>query len=187
MGFEVWAMLAFFAAILFVLIGVYNRVVALAQRCDQAFADIDVQLKHRHDLIPKLVESVRGFTSHERGVLDGVIQARSAALKAPTPEANIQAEVALGNQITKLMAMVESYPKLQASPHFRELRMEISDTEHKIAAARRFWNMAVTEHNTQIKMWPGSFIAAMCNMQPRARFDLGIDRMFLDEGPAVKF
>lgn len=187
MVFTIWAMLAFFMAIFVLLIGLYNRVIALGQRCDQAFADIDVQLKQRHDLIPSLVETVRGFATHERGTLEAVIQARSAALKAPTPEANLQAEAALGTQLGRLIALAESYPKLKASAHFKHLRMEIADTENKIAASRRFLNMAVTEHNTQIQQWPGSFIAAMCHLKARERFDLGLDRMFLDEAPVVKF
>ncbi len=167
----------------------YNRLVALARRCDQAFADIDVQLKQRHDLIPNLVETVRGYAKHESTTLDAIMKARHAAQNAPTPAAALQAEGALGATLSRLMAVTEAqYPELQASSHFQNLRDELSDTENKISAARRYLNNAVGEYNASLEQAPSNLIGWMFGMKSRAFYDLGPEgRKTMDLAPAVKF
>jgi LemA protein len=175
------------AAAGFIVIGSHNRLVTLAQRCDQAFADIDVQLRNRHDLIPSLVETVRGFASHERAVIDSLMSARASAIRASTPEQQLQAEALVSVKLGQVLASAEAYPEVNGSQHFMELRREISDVEHKIAAARRFLNMAVSEHNASLAQFPNNLIVGRTGAQPRRYFDLGLDRVFAEEAPVVKF
>ena len=165
----------------------YNRLMALDQRCDTAFADIDVQLKRRHDLIPNLVESVRGFAGHERDILTEVAQARSTALQATGPEMRLNAETQLGQSINSVLSVAERYPELHASSHFRELRSELTDAENRIAAARRFYNLSIDEYNATLRQFPGSLIGGARRLDRRKPFDLGIERVLLDEPVAVKF
>jgi LemA protein len=175
------------AAAAIVVLVLYNRFVALGERCDQAFADIDVQLKHRYDLIPNLVHTVRDFVGHERGALEALLQARAAAMTATTPAAQMQAEQALSSRLGQLIAVVETYPQLEASAHFVSLREEIADTENKISAARRYLNMVVTEHNTALRQFPLNLLAKPLRLPARAFYDLGAaDRAFLDEAPSAK-
>ena len=164
----------------------YNRLVALGQRCDQAFADIDVQLKQRHDLIPNLVHTVRDFVGHEQGTLETLMKARTTAMTAATPEAQLRAETALGARLGDLIAIVEANPQLQASTHFVALREEIADVENKIAAARRYLNMTVTEHNTTLHQFPLNLLARPLGLSARAFYNLGGDRVFLDDAPSAK-
>ena len=137
----------------------YNGLVALRQRVNQAFADIDVQLKQRHDLIPNLVETVKGYASHERGTLEAVVQARNAAIAATDPEQVAAAENVLTGALRQLFALAEAYPDLKANANFQQLQAELSDIENKIAAARRFFNNAVQEYNTGIEQFPASLFA----------------------------
>lgn len=174
------------AAVLYV-IAMHNRVATLAQRCDQALADIDVQVRARHDLIPNLVETVKAFAAHERATLNSVMSARRAAMAAASPGAQLQAETALGNNLMQLYAMAEKYPDLQGSRHFSELRGEISDAENKIAAARRFQNMAVAEYNASLGQFPANLLARSAGHKPRNFYDLGLERVFVEEAPTVKF
>jgi len=171
----------------FLLIGAYNRVVALRQNVSEAFADIDVQLKQRQDLIPNLVETVKGYASHERGTLDEVTQARAAAASAPSVEARAQAETALTGALGRLMAVAEAYPDLKANQNFMSLQNELSDIENKIAAARRFFNNAVGEYNASIQRFPAVLIAGAAGFQPREFFDVGGERTALQSAPQVKF
>ena len=165
----------------------HNRLVALDQRCDTAFGDIDVHLKHRHNLIPPLVEMVRGFAKHESDILLGVTQARAEALQAASPEMRLSAEKNLTQNINALIGMAERYPELAASTHFSELRRELVDAENRITASRRFYNLAVEEYDTTLRQFPGSTIARLCKMNVRMRFDLGIERVLIDEPLAIKF
>jgi LemA protein len=165
----------------------HNRLVALDQRCDTAFGDIDVHLKHRHNLIPPLVEAVRGYTKHESDVLLGVTEARAAALQAATPEMQLSAEKNLTQNITALIGMAERYPELKASTHFVDLRRELVDAENRITASRRFYNLAVEEYDTTLRQFPGSTIGRLSRMNMRMRFDLGIERVLIDEPLAIKF
>ena len=163
-----------------------NRLVALDARCKTAYADIDVQLKRRADLIPGLVECVKGMAGHEASILNEVIDARRGTLKA-APDVRQQAEGMLGRKINAVISMAEKYPDLAASAHFRELRQELVATEERITAARRFFNLAVEEYNATLGQFPANTIASRRHMSERRPFDLGIDRVLLDEAPAVRF
>ena len=142
----------------------HNRLVALDQRCETAFGDIDVHLKHRHSLIPPLVETVRGFVKHESDILLGVTQARAEALQAASPELRLSAEQNLTQNINALIGMAERYPELKASTHFAELRRELVDAENRITASRRFYNLAVEEYATTLRQFPGSYIGRLFKM-----------------------
>ena len=168
-------------------VGAYNRLVALRQNVGAAFADIDVQLKQRQDLVPNLVETVKGYAAHERGTLDEVTQARAAAASAGDVAAKAQAESALTGALGKLMAVAEAYPDLKANQNFLQLQGELSDLENKIAAARRFFNNAVGEYNASIQRFPAVLIAGMAGFAPRDFFDVGADRAALTSAPQVKF
>ena len=165
----------------------HNRLVALDQRCETAFGDIDVHLKPRHNLIPPLVETVRGFAKHENDILLGVTQARAEALQAASPEMRLSAEQNLTQNIVALIGMAERYPELKASTHFSDLRRELVDAENRITASRRFYNLAVEEYDTTLRQFPGSTIGRLSRMNMRTRFDLGIERMLIDEPLAIKF
>jgi LemA protein len=165
----------------------YNRLAALDERCDTAFADVDVQLKHRHSLIPGLVETVRGYAGHELTVLTEVTRARSSALRASGPDTRLEAETQVGQSINSLMNVVERYPDLQASGHFKELRLELTDAENRITAARRFYNLAVDEFNATLRQFPGNVIGAAVRIGRRRPFDLGIERVLIDEPVAIRF
>jgi LemA protein len=173
------------------LIGIYNRLVALRQNANQAFADIDVQLRQRHDLIPNLVETVKGYAAHESGTLEAVVQARNAAVNAEKtgdPKTMGQAEGALGVALGRLIALSEAYPDLKANQNFIKLQDELSDIENKLAAARRFFNNAVGEYNTGREQFPAALIANSFGFGPRTFFDLGEqDRTTMNEAPQVKF
>ena len=168
-------------------VGAYNRLVALRQNVGAAFADIDVQLKQRQDLVPNLVETVKGYAAHERGTLDEVTQARAAAASAGDMAAKAQAESVLTGALGKLMAVAEAYPDLKANQNFLQLQGELSDLENKIAAARRFFNNAVGEYNASIQRFPAVLIAGMAGFAPRDFFDVGADRAALTSAPQVKF
>ena len=169
-------------------VAIYNRIVALAQRTEQAFADVDVQLKQRHDLVPNLVETVKGYASHEKETLDAVISARNAAQAASGPAAQGQAEGVLGAALGRLFALAEAYPDLKANTNFLELQRELSDIENKIAAARRFFNNAVQEFNTSIQQIPGNFIAPLGGFREKDYFEIPEEsRAQIEAAPTVKF
>jgi LemA protein len=165
----------------------HNRLVALDQRCETAFGDVDVHLKHRHNLIPPLVETVRGFARHENDILLGVSQARAAALQAGSPEMRLSAEQNLTQNINALIGMAERYPELKASTHFSELRRELVDAENRVTASRRFYNLAVEEYGITLRQFPGRYVGHLFKMNARTRFDLGIERVLIDEPLTVKF
>jgi LemA protein len=168
-------------------IAIYNGLVSMRQRVNQAFADIDVQLRQRHDLIPNLVETVKGYAAHERGTLDEVVKARNAAVAAQGMPQQAAAENALSGALRQLFALAEAYPDLKASANFQQLQAELSDIENKIAAARRFFNNAVQEYNTGIQKFPAALFAAALGFAPKEFFDLGDDRKTVGEAPQVKF
>ena len=168
-------------------IGVYNGLVSMRQRVNQAFADIDVQLRQRHDLIPNLVETMKGYAAHERGTLDDVVKARNAAVAAQGPAQQAAAENQLTGALRQLFALAENYPDLKASANFQQLQAELSDLENKIAASRRFFNNAVQEYNTGIQRFPAALFASSFGFAPKNFFDLGEDRATVSEAPAVKF
>jgi len=166
---------------------VYNGLVAMRQRVSQAFADIDVQLRQRHDLVPNLVETVKGYAAHERGTLDEVVKARNAAVAAQGPAQQAAAENMLSGALRQLFALSESYPDLKASANFQALQSELGDLENKIAASRRFFNNAVQEYNTGIQQFPAALFASSFGFSPKEFFDLGDERKTVGEAPQVKF
>ena len=182
-----WVVLGVIAVIVVWAISIYNSLVAMRQRTNQAFADIDVQLKQRHDLIPNLVETVKGYATHERGTLEAVVQARNAAIAAPGVEQKVAAENVLTGALRQLFALSESYPDLKANANFQQLQRDLSDIENKLAAARRFFNNAVQEYNTGIQQFPASLFAGVFGFTQRTFFDLGETRAQLDQAPSVKF
>jgi len=168
-------------------IAVYNGLVAMRQRVNEAFADIDVQLRQRHDLIPNLVETVKGYAAHERGTLDEVIKARNAAAAAQGPAQQAAAENMLSGALRQLFALSENYPNLKANANFQQLQAELADLENKIAASRRFFNSAVQEYNTGIQRFPAALFATAFGFAPKEYFDLGADRQTEVAAPQVKF
>ncbi len=187
MSTTAWVILGVIVVIVIWAISVYNRLVAMRQRVNQSFADIDVQLKQRHDLIPNLVETVKGYAGHERGTLEAVIQARNQAIAAPTTEQKVQAENMLSGALRQLFALSENYPNLKANANFQQLQADLSDIENKLAASRRFFNNTVQEYNTGIQQFPASIFAGMFAFQPHAFFDLGETRAQVEQAPSVKF
>jgi LemA protein len=168
-------------------ISVYNGLVAMRQRVNQAFADVDVQLRQRHDLVPNLVETVKGYAAHERGTLDEVVKARNAAVSAQGPAQQAAAENVLSGALRQLFALSEAYPDLKANTEFQQLQNELTDLENKIAASRRFFNSAVQEYNTGIQRFPAALFAASFGFAPKDFFDLGTDRQAELQAPQVKF
>jgi LemA protein len=168
-------------------ISVYNGLVSMRQRVNEAFADVDVQLRQRHDLIPNLVETVKGYAAHERGTLDEVVKARNVAVAAQGPAQQAAAENMLSGALRQLFALSEAYPDLKANAEFLQLQAELTDLENKIAAARRFFNNAVQEYNTGIQRFPAALFAASFGFARKDFFDLGEDRKTLGEAPQVNF
>lgn len=168
-------------------ISLYNRLVKLRNGREQAFADVDVQLRQRHDLIPQLVEAVKGYMVHERSVLTEITEARANAMKAGTINEKIAAEGRLTSALEGLRVSVEAYPDLKASQNFMDLQNEISDVENKIAAARRFFNSATKELNVATEVFPSNIIATLFNFKREPMFDLGEKRTTIEEPPQIKF
>ena len=168
-------------------ITVYNGLVTMRQRVNQAFADIDVQLRQRHDLVPNLVETVKGYAAHERGTLDDVVKARNAAVAAQGPAQQAAAENMLSGALRQLFALSEAYPDLKASANFQQLQAELTDLENKIAASRRFFNNAVQEYNAGIQRFPAALFASSFGFAQKDYFDLGADRQTETAAPQVKF
>jgi LemA protein len=187
MSTTAWIVIGVIVVVVIWAISIYNGLVAMRQRVNQSFADIDVQLKQRHDLIPNLVETVKGYAGHERGTLEAVIQARNQAIAAPNVEQKVQAENMLSGALRQLFALSENYPNLKANANFQQLQSDLSDIENKLAASRRFFNNSVQEYNTGIQQFPASIFAGMFGFQQRAFFDLGETRAQLEQAPSVKF
>ena len=165
----------------------YNSLARLRLFASNAWADIDVQLKRRHDLIPSLVAAVKGHAGYERGTLEAVVQARNAAAAAHGPAAQAQAENMLSGALRQLFALSEAYPDLKANTNFQQLQGELSDIENKIAAARRFFNNSVQEYNTGIQQFPAALFAGSFGFTPQVFFDLGETRAQVEQVPQVKF
>ena len=182
-----WIVLGVIVVLVAWIIMIYNQLVAMRQRVGQAFADVDVQLKLRHDLIPNLVETVKGYAAHERGTLEEVVKARNAAMTAQGPAQQAAAENMLSGALRQLFALSEAYPDLKANQNFQQLQAEISDVENKIAASRRFFNNAVQEYNTGIQQFPAALFAAALGFTQRTFFDVGEERAVVEKPPQVKF
>jgi LemA protein len=183
-----WIVIGVIVVIALYLIVVYNRLVSLRQVGGQAWSDISVQLKQRHDLVPNLVETVKGYAAHERGTLEAVTNARNAAVAANTPQATAAAENMLTGALRQLFALSEAYPDLKASQNFLQLQADLSDLENKIAASRRFFNNAVQEYNSSTQQFPAVLIAGPMGFTQREFFDLDEgERAAVNTAPQVKF
>ena len=188
MGTTGWIILGVIVAVAIYLISLYNRLVSLRQTVSQSWSDISVQLKQRHDLVPNLVETVKGYAAHESGTLEAVVQARNAALSASGPEAQAKAENMLTGALRQIFALSEAYPDLKASQNFLKLQSELSDIENKIAASRRFFNNAVQEYNTSIEQFPAVLIANQFAFTAREFFELDeAEQAAVEVAPQVKF
>jgi LemA protein len=173
--------------IVFWLVSIYNSLVRLRNTRQNAFADIDVQLKQRHDLIPQLVDTVKGYATHERELLMKVTEARTAAMGATSIEDKIKTETQLSSALQGLKVSVEAYPDLKANQNFLQLQEELSDIENKLAAVRRYFNAATMEYNTGIETFPSNLIANNFGFRREAMFDLGQERANLEEPPKISF
>lgn len=172
----------------FWLIGLYNSLVSLRNRREQAFADIDVQLRQRSDLIPQLVEVVKGYAGHESKTLQNVIAARNSVLSAGTIDEKIKSDSQLTSALQGLRITVEAYPDLKANQNFLHLQQEIGDIENKLAAARRFFNAATKEYNTSVESFPNNLIASRYNFKRETSYDLGPEnRQNMEEPPKISF
>jgi LemA protein len=186
MGF--WVFVAILVVVGLVGIGSYNSLVSLRQRCRQAFGDIDVQLKQRHDLVPNLVETVKGYAAHERGTLEEVVKARNAAVSAQGPAQQAQAEAMLSGALGRLFALAEAYPDLKANQNFLDLQQQLAAIEDKIAAARRFFNNAAAEYNATREGFPAVLFANSMGFQPQEFFNLDdAERKDASTPPQIKF
>jgi LemA protein len=172
----------------FWIMAIYNGLVSFKHNRENAFADIDVQLKQRHDLIPQLIGAVKGYMEHERGTLEAVTNARQKAISATGINEKIAAEQELGSALKGLSIQVEAYPDLKASQNFMQLQTEISDIENKLAAVRRYFNAATKELNIAVQKFPNNFFAGMFGFKTEPMFDLGVaGREQMDVPPEVKF
>lgn len=169
-------------------ISLYNGLVRLRNRRQNAFADIDVQLRQRHDLIPQLVDTVKGYAKHEKELLLKITEARTAAMNATSIDGKIVAEQQLSAALQGLKVQVEAYPDLKANQNFLQLQEELSDIENKLAASRRFFNAATTEYNNAVESFPSNLIAKNFGFNREILFDLGTDtRKQMDEPPKIQF
>ncbi|MDQ5955306.1 MAG: LemA protein [Patescibacteria group bacterium] len=182
-----YIILGVLALVVIYVIFAYNHFVALVQRTKEAWADIDVQLKRRYDLIPNLVETVKGYATHEREAFENVTTARSAAMNAQGAEAKGQAENMLSGALKSLFAVAEAYPDLKANQNFLALQTELSDTENKIQAARRFYNGNVRDLTTAVHSFPGNIIASIFKFETMQYFELGEADAAARQPVAVKF
>ena len=179
-----WIIIGVLVVVAFVLAGMYNTLVQLRVRCDSAWSDIDVQLKRRHDLIPNLVETVKGYAAHEKGTFENIAKFRSMAMQATGPADKAAAENQLTGALKSLFAVAENYPQLKASEEFTQLQGSLSQTEDTIQNARRYYNAVVRDLNTKIQSFPTNILAGMFGFQMRQFFETTeADR----EPVAVKF
>jgi LemA protein len=189
MDIIIWVILGVIILIALVLIFVYNSLIRLRNRVEEAWSDIDVQLKRRHDLIPNLIETVKGYAKHEKETFENVTEARSQAMQARESSGDTgqqaQAENMLTDTLKSLFAVAENYPDLKASQNFQELQRELSDTENKIQAARRFYNNNVMRYRTKIQSFPTNILAKMLNFSSKQYFEL--EEESEKENPEVEF
>ena len=173
--------------IVLILISVYNRLVKLRNQRENAFADIDVQLKQRYDLIPQLVETVKGYAKHEKETLARIIELRNQAVAATTIDGKIAAENQLSGVLAGLKVTLEAYPELKANQNFLQLQEEMSDIENKLASVRRFFNSATKEYNNAVQTFPSNIIAGMFGFSKAQMFDLGTERVAFEQAPKISF
>ena len=169
------------------LVSMYNSLVKMRNNRENAFADIDVQLKQRHDLVPQLVETVKGYAAHEKDTLERVINARNGAIGAKTIDEKIVAENALSSALSGLKITLEAYPDLKANQNFLQVQEEIADLENKLSSVRRYFNSATKEYNNAVETFPSNILAGMFGFRKEVMFDLGEQRAALEEAPKIKF
>ncbi|MEO0199449.1 MAG: LemA family protein [candidate division WOR-3 bacterium] len=180
-----WIAIIVLAFLVLVFISIYNGLVRLRVLVKNAFADIDVQLKKRHDLVPNLVETVKGYAAHERATLENVVKARQMAVSASTPDDKMKSENMLTQALRQLFAVVENYPNLKANENFLRLQEELSRIEDAIQNARRYYNAVVRDYNTRIMMFPSNIVASMFGFKPEQFFEIGAEEE--RTAPQVKF
>ena len=176
-------------AVILVIWGVsmYNGLVKLRNNRENAFANIDVQLKQRYDLVPQLVSTVKGYASHEKDVLEKVTAARAAAMSATTIDEKVAADKAMSSALSGLKVSLEAYPELKANQNFLQLQTELADIENKLAAARRFFNSTTREFNNACEVFPSNILAGMFNFKRAAMYEATENRETLEKAPEVKF
>lgn len=181
----IWILAVIALVVLGWFIMTYNGLIRLRNQTDEAWSDIDVQLKRRYDLIPNLINSVKGYAAHESGLFEKVSQARAAAMGAQSPEAKAQAENMLAGTLKSLFAVAEAYPELKANENFLKLQDELSDTENKVQASRRFYNGNVRDFNTKLQVFPTNLVGGLLGFKPYEFFEIanGAER----ETPHVQF
>ena len=180
-----WIILIALVLIIVFLIGMYNNLVRLKVTCDNAWADIDVQLKRRYDLVPNLVETVKGYAGHERSTLEGVVSARNRAMTAQGPAAKAEAEGALTQALRQVFALAEAYPQLRAAENFAQLQTSLGQIEDAVQNARRYYNAVVRDLNTRVAQFPSNLIAGSFGFTPREFFELTSDAE--RQAPKVSF
>ena len=184
----IWIIVAIIALLIIWIVAIYNGLVRLRQNRENAFADIDVQLKQRHDLVPQLIGAVKGYMEHERGTLEAVTNARQRAMGASNINDKISAEKELSHALSGLSIQVEAYPDLKANSNFMHLQTELADIENKLAAVRRFFNSATKELNISVQKFPNVLLAGVFGFKSESMFDLGdVNRENMDKAPEVKF
>ena len=167
----IWIILIIIVLLVLYVITTYNNLVGLRNKVKDQWAQIDVQLKRRFDLIPNLVETVKGYASHEKGTLEAVVKARNEYLSSDTPEDKMKANDDLNKVVTKLFALAEAYPELKADTSFKELQTTLTETEDKISYARQFYNDVAMKYNNKIEMFPSNIVAGMFNFKASAYFN----------------
>ncbi len=185
---ELWVILGIIAILVIGIIGIYNRLIALRQNRNNAFADIDVQLRQRYDLIPNLVETVKGYASHEKETFENVTKMRARVDDANNTGERLAAEKALGKAMIDVYAVAENYPELKADQNFQKLMAELSDIENKISASRRYFNNATSEYNTALQQFPANLIASKFGFKEEEFFEIDeTERDIMEKAPDVKF
>jgi LemA protein len=179
-----WILLGIVVVVVIWLVAAYNGLVGSRNRVDNAWSQVEVQLKRRYDLIPNLVETVKGYAAHEQQTFERVIQARNAAQAASTPGEQAEAENFLTGALRQLFALAEAYPELRASENFQQLQAELAETENKIAVSRQIYNDTVLTYNNKVQQVPTNFVASMFGFDVREFFDAGEEAQ---EAPTVEF
>ena len=180
--------IAIIAAVVFSVIGIYNNLVKLRNNRENAFADIDVQLKQRYDLVPQLVATVKGYASHEKELLESITAARSAAANAASIDEKIKADQQLTSALAGLKVQVEAYPDVKANQNFLQLQGELSDIENKLAAVRRYFNSATRELNNAVQTFPGNIFAGIFGFKKEAMYEIeASQRAAVEKAPEIKF
>ena len=180
--------IAIIAVLVVFVIGMYNNLVKLRNNRENAFADIDVQLKQRYDLVPQLVATVKGYASHEKELLENITAARTAGVNASSIDDKIKADQMLTSALAGLKVQVEAYPDLKANQNFMQLQGELADIENKLAAVRRFFNSATRELNNAVQTFPSNIIAGMFGFHKEAMYEIeASQRAAVEKAPEIKF